>query len=383
MPPKRASDDCDARPRHDDDFFIPFATFALILALTVIFVVQAATGQTSDTLLTLTRQATIAQGAVDGHLVFVSHEWWRLFTAPMLHGGLMHLVSNCIVLGLIGWYLEPLIGSEWLCAIFALSALGGSLGSLAQNDAQVASVGASGAISGLLAAALIVSAKLDDPKLRRRMRILAARVLVPAVLPVYFSASATHGHVDYGAHLGGAIAGVMVAVFLAATWDGQTRRPNFTRMAAVIAVSFGMAVVVAFGLTLTRAPAYAAADPARQLIPDREIPDSFSEAGKHAADWIARYPSDPRGYLFEGADLTFHHDAAGGVEQLRHALALYTANQDNFSPRLGTLIKLTLAYAIRQEGNLDAARDMARESCSADGAPETLLTALKQDGVCP
>ncbi len=369
------------RPRHDHDFFVRFATVALILVLGIIFVLEIHYAIDFDSPLSPSRQALIALGAIDGHLVFDASEWWRVFTAPMLHIGLFHLVSNCAVLALIGWYLEPLIGSGWFIAVFALSALGGSAGSLMQNDPQLVSVGASGAISGLLAVALVTASRIDDPQLRRRMQIIAARILMSATVPAFFSASANHGHVDYGAHLGGAVAGAAMAALLSATWNKITRRPGLMPLAAGMGCTFGVAVVASFALTMYRAPVYAAERP--QFIPQSQVPSDFREAMKHSSDWIEHYPSDPRGYFYKGLDFLGHDDAPGAAEQLRHALSLYSANQGNFTPAFGHNVRIALAIAIKAEGDTDAARAMANRSCNASDAPQQLLDLVKKQRICP
>jgi rhomboid protease GluP len=369
------------RPRHDHDLFVPFATVALVLVLGFIFILEIHYAIDFDALLLPSRQALIALGAIDGHLVFGAAEWWRVFTAPMLHIGLFHLVSNCAVLALIGWYLEPLIGSPWFLAIFALSALGGSAGSLAQNDPQLVSVGASGAISGLLATALITASRIDDPQLRRRMQIIALRILLPATVPTIFSAGANHGHVDYGAHFGGAMAGGMAALLLTVTWNKVARRPSLVPLANGICCLFGIAVLAGFAMAMYRAPVYAAEAP--QFIPQSQIPSDGREAMKKSSDWIARYPSDPRGYFYKGLDILGDGDAPGAAEQLRHALSLYSANQDNFTPTFGHSLKLALAVTIKAEGDKDAARAMASDSCGASDAPQALVDLVKKQDICP
>lgn len=368
------------RPKQDRYVFVPVATVGLILILCLIFFVEINSAFELDSFLSPSRQALIALGAIDGHLVFDSSEWWRVFTAPMLHSGLFHLISNCAVLALVGWSLEPLIGPSWFVAIFAISAIGGSFGSMAQNDAQLVSVGASGAISGLLATAFVASARTNDLKLRRRMRMIALRILIPATLPAAISASANHGHVDYGAHMGGAIAGALAAILLHVTWNNQTRRPALPRLALAISCAFGVAVSAAFATTLSRAPIYVAEKP--QFIPKRDYRDG-PEAIKHASEWITQYPNDPRGYYFKALDYLDHRDAPNAVADLRVALARYDANQAIFTPAFGHSIKLVLALAIKANGNLESAHVMAQDSCNATDAPQRVLELAKKEGVCP
>jgi rhomboid protease GluP len=373
--------DTSLRPRGDRDITIPGTTMAIVLILFLIFGMEINQAFDFDGPLSPSPQALIALGGIDGHLVFGAGEWWRIFTGPMLHVGLAHIVGNCVALGLIGWCLEPLLGPGWFAAIFAIAAVGGSAGSLAQNDPHLVSVGASGAISGLLAAALITSFRIDDDARRRRMQIIAARILIPAVMPAFFSASANHGHVDYGAHLGGAMAGTIVALFLTATWNTSTRRPSLRPLAVAIACGFAVLTAAGFALARGRAPVYAAETP--RFVPQSQFPHDSSEAMRQSADWIARYPEDPRGYFYNGLDFLNRHDAPGAAQQLRRALALYSENQASFSPAFGESVRMALALAIKSEGDLEAAREMAGQSCAAGDAPQNLRQILIEQKICP
>jgi len=372
--------DTSLRPRHDRQITLPGATIALILVLALIFGMEVDRAIDFTSWLSPSRQALIALGGLDGHLAIGSGEWWRLLTAPMLHAGPMHIIGNCAVLALIGWYFEPLVGPGWFIGIFAIGALGGSVGSLAQSDPDMVSVGASGAISALLAAALVASFRIDDDQVRRRMQIIAARILIPAVLPVFSLAKANQGHVDYGAHLGGALAGIMVALLLTATWNSRTRRPGLKPLSIVISCAFTVLTVTSFASAAGRAPVYAAETP--PLIPDSQIPNDAKEAIKHSDEWTARYPNDPRGYFYKGLDLLERNNIPEGAIQLRHALSLYSDHQAEFSSGFGHSVKIALAIAIRAEGDMAAAREMAQESCAAPDAPQDLLKILKDQKIC-
>jgi membrane associated rhomboid family serine protease len=133
------------------------------------------------------------------------------------------LIGNCVAMALVGFLLEPIIGRGWFGLIFAASALGGMAGSMSGNPSWVTTVGASGAITGLIAAAFVMSfhgrADAEDAaKLRRRALFFG----VPALLPLFLG---VQGHTDYHAHLGGALVGAAVALALAFAWDGTSFRP--------------------------------------------------------------------------------------------------------------------------------------------------------------
>src|SRR5208283_6230464 len=93
----------------------------------------------------------------DKSLVLEDGQWWRLFSAPLLHGGLLHIAFNGIALYFAGAVLENVIGRAWFAGVFAVSAVTGSAMSLLINPDSLISVGASGAIMGLFAAAFVVA----------------------------------------------------------------------------------------------------------------------------------------------------------------------------------------------------------------------------------
>lgn len=102
---------------------------------------------------------SIRLGAMFGPAV-ASGEWWRLLAAGFLHGSLMHLAFNMFALYSIGAILEPIMREthKWgFQALYLGSLLGGSLGAWVLEP-NVAAVGASGAVFGLLGAMVIIPA---------------------------------------------------------------------------------------------------------------------------------------------------------------------------------------------------------------------------------
>src|SRR5690606_11846286 len=72
-------------------------------------------------------------------------EWWRLITAVFVHIGMVHLLSNMLTLGFIGYALEPLLGKQRFLTAYLLSGITGSLLSMYVHP-HIISAGASGAI---------------------------------------------------------------------------------------------------------------------------------------------------------------------------------------------------------------------------------------------
>ncbi len=220
----------------------PWLTYGLLALIAVIYGLELnfavnANSQGSPSVLTLAYL-----GGSIGSRVWIDHEWWRLFTAPLMHAGPAHLLLNGVVLWSAGTALERFVGWRWLGAIFAASALGGSIASVFINAPNVVGVGASGAIMGLLAAVFCVSFRLQEANIRTQLQIRAAQTVVPALLPLFPVAKGLH--VDYAAHLGGLVAGTMLAVLMLKLWPRSSIEPRFGAAAAMFAVMF---IVVAAG----------------------------------------------------------------------------------------------------------------------------------------
>ena len=90
-----------------------------------------------------------------------SGEWWRLLTAPFLHAGLWHVGLNMLALWVLGGVVEPLLGRWRFVGVYLVSALGGTVTSYVLTGPGVISVGASGAVFGLLGATLVVLRRLN------------------------------------------------------------------------------------------------------------------------------------------------------------------------------------------------------------------------------
>lgn len=126
-------------------------------------------------------------------------EWWRLMTAPFLHAGLWHVGLNMYALWILGTLVEPLLGRWRFVAVYLVSALGGAVASYAFSDPRIISVGASGAVFGLLGATIVALRKLNR-SVSGVMALLAINVVLGFVFP----------GIDWRAHLGGLLAGLVL-----------------------------------------------------------------------------------------------------------------------------------------------------------------------------
>jgi membrane associated rhomboid family serine protease len=128
-------------------------------------------------------------------------EWWRLVTAPFLHAGLWHVGLNMLALWVLGGSLEPMLGRWRFVAVYLLSGLGGATASYLFSDPGVLSVGASGAVFGLLGAILVALRRLN-----RDTSGVVVLLLVNVVLGFAFP------RIDWRAHLGGFVVGAALTV---------------------------------------------------------------------------------------------------------------------------------------------------------------------------
>jgi len=149
-----------------------------------------------------------------------------LFTSMFLHGGWMHIISNMLYLWIFGDNVEDRLGLPVYAAFYLVAGIGASLAQVAINPAStIPTIGASGAIAGVLGAYLVMF-----PKTRVRTLILAFRFIriveLPAlvVLGLWFVlqifsglASVTSmatGGVAWFAHIGGFVIGLLAGALV-------------------------------------------------------------------------------------------------------------------------------------------------------------------------
>jgi membrane associated rhomboid family serine protease len=166
---------------------VPKVTRAILITCISIFVLSLLLG--SFALAFGMIPAAIAQG-----------EWWRLLTSTLLHGSILHLLFNMYALYWLGPQLERSLGHVRFAALYLLSALGGSVASYWFSDLRTVSVGASGAIFGLITATIVIV---------REMRTDVSQLVVLLGLNVVIGF--LQAGIDWRAHFGGAVTGAAIA----------------------------------------------------------------------------------------------------------------------------------------------------------------------------
>ncbi len=175
----------------------PPVTVGIILVLVVIYLGELAAGALAS------REAIIAAGALEASAV-AAGEVWRLVTATLLHGGPQHLAGNAVALFILGMVCEHAFGWPQFLLLYAASGITGSVASVLTGAGP--SVGASGAIFGLQAAAIVLFRRHRDRLLLRDRRI-GFVLLVWAISSI--ASGIVSPYVDNAAHLGGALAGAL------------------------------------------------------------------------------------------------------------------------------------------------------------------------------
>jgi membrane associated rhomboid family serine protease len=175
----------------------PYATYALIAINVVAFIAELGGGGGA------TSGQLVQDGGIQGPAI-ADGDWFRIITGGFLHAGPLHLLFNMYVLYVAGTLLEPGIGTPRFLAIYFISLLSGSFGALLL-DPNSLTVGASGAIFGLMAAVLVVARG-------RGMEELASQFGLFIVLNLVLTFAIPN--ISLGGHLGGLIGGGLAALLL-------------------------------------------------------------------------------------------------------------------------------------------------------------------------
>jgi membrane associated rhomboid family serine protease len=183
----------------------PIVTFTLIGINVAVFLLELLLGAGINTNTGwIYEHGVLVLRAIDsnGHQVGVAEgNWWRLITAAFLHYGPIHLGMNMLVLYFIGPALEYYLGHWRFILLYVVAGLAGSAGALIWSQ-NVPTVGASGAIWGLMGAALVLEA--------RRIYVFGGQAMGLVVINLLFTFLIPG--ISIGGHIGGGIAGALAAL---------------------------------------------------------------------------------------------------------------------------------------------------------------------------
>jgi rhomboid protease GluP len=177
------------------------ATRTLMIVIAGIFALQVLSGSLRD------EQVLIGLGAIIPG-IFQSGDYWRLVAAMFLHAGWLHVALNLWALYQLGSLYEAMFGSLRFTFIYFASGLAASIASALH--VQGASVGASGAIFGILGAFIFSILRSPQWRHQRWARSLLNQLIFWAVLNLIIGF--TVPMIDNYAHIGGLLTGLLLGL---------------------------------------------------------------------------------------------------------------------------------------------------------------------------
>jgi rhomboid protease GluP len=193
-------------------------TMALLSAITLVFALEMILGgpqqQPGASILTgdVSGQVLVSLGAIIGGTL-VRHEFWRLLAAMFLHASVLHWAVNCWALYQLGTLYEVLFGSRRFALTYFATGLVASLASAIRiGVTHGASVGASGAVFGILGAFIFSIARSPVYRHQPWTRGLIGQLVFWIVVNIAIGYSVAF--IDNVAHLGGLIAGLILGFII-------------------------------------------------------------------------------------------------------------------------------------------------------------------------
>ncbi len=268
-----------------------------------------------------------------------------LFTAVFLHAGWAHLFGNMLFLWIFGHSVEHrLTRAGFLAAYLAAGVLGALADGVLRMGSGIPSLGASGAIAGVLGMYLlwfprnrVLLLLILWPVALPAWLVIGVYILVDNVLPLLFAgASGVIGQVSYGAHLGGFVAGLGIA-WGVRRFAGRGAEPRVQgaagttpRRQALRRALEGYELAEAVALLVGTPP-----DESRRLFPieDKlELAAALARAGNPRAALacyqraLSEHPQDPRRHdAHLGAAKVLAHDLDAATAAIHH---LYEVLED-------------------------------------------------------
>jgi membrane associated rhomboid family serine protease len=208
----------------------PMLTY-ILMGICVVTFIGGTAGGASATGSGIGGSTLLTEGALS-RAAIADGEYWRLITAGFLHAGFFHLLFNMFSLYILGTMLEPAIGRVRFALIYFVSLLAGSFGALLiESNPTALTVGASGAIFGLMSAAVIVMRNRGISPMESGLGLwIGLNLLLTFTIP----------NISIGGHVGGLIGGALAALVLFDLRDA-VRVPQMT--VNLICLALGVAAV--------------------------------------------------------------------------------------------------------------------------------------------
>jgi membrane associated rhomboid family serine protease len=193
---------------------IPLITYLLIAANFFVFFIELAAGDT------FINTWSFVPAVFQANHFF---GWITVFTSMFMHGGWLHILGNMLYLWIFGDNVEDQLGHGRFLVFYLLCGIAATFAQMALDpSSEIGSLGASGAIAGVLAAYLVLFP-------RQRVRVLVLNFVIPMpaiivigiwfVLQIFSQLGGSSDGVAYMAHIGGFITGLVLVMLL------RKRRP--------------------------------------------------------------------------------------------------------------------------------------------------------------
>jgi rhomboid protease GluP len=212
------------------------ATIFMLAALSVLYVVSVmAEGLNLSSIINGPDVQTLAQVGGSARILTLGEgELWRLVTATLLHGGIAHILLNGLALWNLGGQLEDLTGWQEIFIVFAITGVCGSLMSATFGPGNVVSIGASGAIFGLLGF-LVTNGTHTLAQVSRQLQRNAQNLVLMLGIGLLIPG------IDNWGHAGGLLSGLILGYVY--RYPGSTLRNAFALASAAV-LAYGAFMIV-------------------------------------------------------------------------------------------------------------------------------------------
>jgi len=194
-------------------------TFILLALNTIMFFVVLFNGGFSP-------ESLVDNGGLVPRYVTENKEYYRLLVAMFLHGGLFHFLMNSYFLYYLGSFTEKLLGSTKYAILYMISGLGSSVAVWLFSNPDVVTIGASGALYGIMGGLLILTFLKPNWFSPYGIRSIRSISIINIVLTF-----ALGGVLSFWGHIGGFIVGIiMTYLFIPDYPNSRTRYKEHTHM---------------------------------------------------------------------------------------------------------------------------------------------------------
>lgn len=161
-------------------------------------------------------------------------DWWRLVTSAFLHANLWHIGLNMLALWWLGGPVEMAIGHIRYILLYFVSGLAGAAGALLLDPTAV-TVGASGAIFGMLGAGLILEWQATGSPMGSYLTLIVINLAISFSVP----------NISLGGHLGGLIGGIIGTLVLSRFGRGHAAygRLGVAGVAGLVAIAVASVLI--------------------------------------------------------------------------------------------------------------------------------------------